>query len=80
MGEAGVAVEYYDELEDALCTSLDHVGKGDILLITGARGMDYGAKTVLEMLLEKKTLVKRDAVIDVLNKKIVGMDDLKLVE
>lgn len=42
--------------------------------------MDYGAKTVLEMLLEKKTLVKRDAVIDVLNKKIVGMDDLKLVE
>ncbi|GEN50607.1 Mur ligase family protein [Alkalibacterium pelagium] len=80
MGEAGVAVKYYDELEDALCTSLDHVKKGDILLITGARGMDYGAKTVLEMLLEKKTLVKREAVIDVLNKKIVGMDDLKLVE
>lgn len=80
MAAEHIAVDFYDELCDALAFSLDLVAPGDILLITGARGMDYGAKTILELLMKKKTNVKTEAISEVLDDKMVGMDDMMIVE
>ncbi len=80
MAAEHIAVDFYDELCDALAFSLDLVAPGDILLITGARGMDYGAKTILELLMKKKTNVKTEAISEVLDDKMDGMDDMMIVE
>ncbi|MCC5895491.1 MAG: UDP-N-acetylmuramyl-tripeptide synthetase [Alkalibacterium sp.] len=80
MESEGISVDFHNELCDALSSSLAQVNTGDILLITGARGMDYGAKTILELLLEKKPGVEKQAITDVLDKKMVGMDDLMIAD
>lgn len=77
MKAAGTTIDYYDELHDALSTSLEWVKSGDILLITGARGMDYGAKAILELLLDKKPHINQESIREILNNKMVGMKDLK---
>lgn len=78
MSEYDIKVDYYDDLEKALSVSLDLIEQGDLMLITGARGMDYGAKTLLELLKKQKPESSRRLIQEVLNKKMVGMDDLKL--
>lgn len=80
MRAEGIDVEFHHELADALSSTLEQVKSGDILLITGARGMDYGAKTILELLLEKKVNIQKKVIEDVLNDKMVGMDNLKIVD
>ncbi|MER2063564.1 MAG: UDP-N-acetylmuramoylalanyl-D-glutamate--2,6-diaminopimelate ligase, partial [Alkalibacterium sp.] len=72
MKEKGIEVDYYEELEDALVTSLDKVSEGDILLITGAHGMDHGGRIILE-LLKQKAEVDARAIEAVLTNKMIGM-------
>lgn len=80
MKQFNIDVDFYEELCDALSSSLKSVRPGDILLITGARGMDYGAKTILKMLMDNKSEAEQRVITDVLNTKMVGMDDLMLAE
>lgn len=78
MADNEIEVEYHDDLEQALSVSLNLIEQGDLMLITGARGMDYGARTLLELLKKQKPESSRRIIQEVLNKKMVGMDDLKL--
>lgn len=71
MDASGIEVDYYDELEDALEASLEKVGPGDILMITGAHGMDHGARLTLK-LLRVKTALDVQAFEDILNRRMVG--------
>lgn len=80
MADFEIDVEYYDELEQALSSSLKKIEQGDLMLITGARGMDYGAKTLLDLLKKNKPESSRRIIQEVLNKKMVGMDDLSLTD
>lgn len=52
MESYGIKVHLYDRLEMALREALNRVGKGDIVMLGGAQGMDPGAKLILEMLKE----------------------------
>jgi len=80
MKDRGIAVAFHPELQDALSASLDRVEPGDILLITGAHGMDYGAKITLELLLETRPDVNEEAIREVLNNRMVGVKDLKVAD
>lgn len=80
MADYDIEVEYYDELEEALVSSLNKIEQGDLMLITGARGMDYGARTLLELLKKNKPASNMKVIQEVLNKKMVGMDDLELTD
>lgn len=76
MTSRGITVDFYQELPDAISTGLGKTQSGDLLVITGAHGMDYGTKLVLNELLERKTGVDRDAVQAVLNKKVIGVQPI----
>lgn len=78
MADYNIDVEYHDDLEQALSSSLNQIEQGDLMLITGARGMDYGAKTLLELLKKNKPESSQKIIQEVLNKKMVGMDELQL--
>ncbi|MDZ7835873.1 MAG: hypothetical protein U5K84_11665 [Alkalibacterium sp.] len=80
MKDRGIKVAFHPELQDALSASLNRVGPGDILLITGAHGMDYGAKIILELLLETRPGVNEEAIREVLNNRMVGVKDLKAAD
>ena len=47
MEEAGIQVELYDELPDAILDGLKQAEQDDIVLLAGCQGMDYGAKVAL---------------------------------
>lgn len=80
MADYNISVDYYDELEEALSSGLNQIEEGDLMLITGAKGMDYGAKTLLELLKSTKPKSSRRRIQNVLNKKMVGIDDLKVAD
>ncbi|OJF90944.1 Mur ligase family protein [Alkalibacterium sp. 20] len=73
MKSRGITVDFYQELPDALSAGLSKIKTGDLLMITGAHGMDYGTQLILNALLERKTGVNRDAIKDVLSRKVIGM-------
>ncbi|MFO8069263.1 MAG: UDP-N-acetylmuramyl-tripeptide synthetase [Alkalibacterium sp.] len=73
MERAQIKVSFFEELEDALAAGLKRVGPGDLFLISGARGMDDGAKICLELLMEMDPYVDQEAIRDVLKTKLVGM-------
>lgn len=75
MEKAGIKVDLFDELEDALKYGLDQIANNDLLLITGAKGMDHGARTCLNLLKQLKPFVDHRAVDSVLRDKMVGMKD-----
>ncbi|WP_368646338.1 Mur ligase family protein [Alkalibacterium putridalgicola] len=73
MESRGIAVDFHEELHDALAASLTQVEPGDILLITGAHGMDHGARIIME-LLKKRPGTDRVAVDAIMTKKMIGME------
>ncbi|EXJ22613.1 UDP-N-acetylmuramoylalanyl-D-glutamate--2,6- diaminopimelate ligase [Alkalibacterium sp. AK22] len=75
MEKAGIEVELFEELDEALKFGLDQIASNDLLLITGAKGMDHGARTCLNLLKQMKPFVNYAAVDSVLKNKMVGMKD-----
>jgi len=73
MNQAQIKVHFFDELEDALAFGLKRIKQGDLFLISGARGMDGGAKICLEMLMDMYPYVDKKAIRNVLEEKLVGM-------
>lgn len=54
MAEANIKVNLYDELPDAVSHALEQVEPGDLILLAGCQGMDYGAEAALLKLHELK--------------------------
>ena len=54
MAEANIKVNLYDELPDAVSHALEQVESGDLILLAGCQGMDYGAEAALLRLHELK--------------------------
>ncbi|MBU8879944.1 UDP-N-acetylmuramyl-tripeptide synthetase [Bacillus sp. FJAT-29790] len=54
MAEAGIKVDLYDELPDAIARALAKAEAGDLILLAGCQGMDHGAEIALYQLHELK--------------------------
>ncbi len=50
MSGAGIATEVYNELPEAIARGLAAIQPGDVLLLAGCQGMDYGASVCLEQI------------------------------
>ncbi|WP_423188612.1 Mur ligase family protein [Alkalibacterium sp. f15] len=73
MEQAQIEVAFFEELEEALVCGLKRMEHGDLFLISGARGMDDGAKICLELLMEMYPYVDQQAIRDLLKTKLVGI-------
>lgn len=75
MDKVGVEIELHKEMPDALESSLDQVETGDVILIGGAQGMDFGAKYILNQLVEKRSDLNAEEVLAPLNDRVAGIDE-----
>lgn len=60
MSKAGIKVDLYDELPDAIGHALTQVKTGDVLLLSGCQGMDPGAQIALQKLYELRPDLDED--------------------
>lgn len=72
---AGIDIEWHKELPEALASVLDQVEEGDLVLLAGAQGMDFGAKYILNQLVEKRPELDREAVLAPLSERVAGIDE-----
>lgn len=75
MDKVGVEIELHKEMPDALESSLDQVETGDVILIGGAQGMDFGAKYILNQLVEKRPDLNAEDVLAPLEERVAGIDE-----
>lgn len=73
MAAAGIKVEYHRELPEAIAAGLSPVDKGDILLLLGCQGMDYGAGICLEMIHRRYPHLDREEVFRALKNRVAGI-------
>ncbi|QFG00916.1 UDP-N-acetylmuramyl-tripeptide synthetase [Psychrobacillus glaciei] len=72
MEEVGINVHLYEELPDAIGHSLQEVTEGDLLLLAGCQGMDYGAKIALEQLETIRPNMDKKKLFQPLEKRVAG--------
>lgn len=72
MDEAGINVHLYEELPDAIGHSLQEVTEGDLLLLAGCQGMDFGAKIALEQLQTIRPDMDKKKLFQPLEKRVAG--------
>ncbi|GEK88692.1 UDP-N-acetylmuramoylalanyl-D-glutamate--2,6-diaminopimelate ligase [Alkalibacterium putridalgicola] len=75
MDKVGVEIELHKEMPDALESSLDQVEAGDVVLIGGAQGMDFGAKYILNQLVDKRPDLNAEEVLAPLGERVAGIDE-----
>ncbi|OZM56662.1 UDP-N-acetylmuramyl peptide synthase [Lottiidibacillus patelloidae] len=59
MEQANIKVNLFDELPDATAYSLANASSGDLILLAGCQGMDYGAEIILKQIDEMKADVNK---------------------
>lgn len=74
MAEANIKVHLYPELSEAISHGLDNVKKGDVLLLAGCQGMDYGAQIALEQLYNKRPYLDKDLLFAPLEDRVAGIN------
>lgn len=75
MEKAGVEVELHHEMPDALQSSLNQAEENDVIVIGGAQGMDFGAKYILNQLVEMKPELDAKEVLAPLEERVAGIDE-----
>lgn len=69
---AGIKLNIYDTLEEAIEKALKNVKDDDIVLLAGCQGMDMGAKIALDYLHGIKPDIKEDELYKPIEKRVVG--------
>ncbi|WP_342599512.1 UDP-N-acetylmuramyl-tripeptide synthetase [Psychrobacillus sp. FSL H8-0483] len=72
MDEKGISVHLYEELPEAIEHSLNEIADGDLLLLAGCQGMDYGAKIALEQLETIRPDMDKKKLFQPLQKRVAG--------
>lgn len=73
MAAAGIEVEFHRELPAAISSGLSPVRSGDILLLLGCQGMDYGAGICLEMIHRRHPHLDREEIFKTLQNRVAGV-------
>lgn len=73
MSEANIKVHLYDELPDAIDFALTRVEKGDVLLLAGCQGMDFGCNIVLNKLEKLRPELDREKLRSPLKYRVCGL-------
>ncbi|REJ09953.1 Mur ligase family protein [Halobacillus trueperi] len=73
MEEAGIHVDLYKELDDAIHHALSEAEKDDVVLLAGCQGMDPGAKIALEQLNKKRPEMDEEKLFKPLKNRVAGI-------
>jgi len=79
MDEAGIRVSLFEELPDAIAFALDKVQPGDVLLLAGCQGMDFGAQIALEQLCRLRPSLDRQKLFAPLKNRVAGITSPELI-
>ena len=63
----------YDELHPAIEHVQSLVSKGDIILLAGCQGMDYGAKIILEYIYKLRPNLNKEKLFKPLTNRVAGI-------
>ncbi len=74
MAEAKINTEIYDELPEAISRGLADAKPGDVVLLAGCQGMDYGAKICLEEIHRLNPHLEKEKIFAALNNRVAGID------
>jgi len=75
MDKAGIKVRLFDELPDAIAYGLSKAQAGDIVLLAGCQGMDYGAEIALHQLEKIKTHFSKEQLYLPLRNRVAGLSE-----
>ena len=73
MDGAKIPYELYQELTPAIDKVLDLVEEGDLILLAGCQGMDFGAKIALENISRRHPEKDKEKLFDVLKDRVAGV-------
>lgn len=75
MSNAGIKVNLYNELTDAISYALAIAQKGDLILLAGCQGMDYGAEIALTQIHEKMVKYPKEKLFLPLRNRVAGVSE-----
>lgn len=70
--ESGLRLQLFDNLEETIKHSLKNIQKGDVVLLAGCQGMDYGGEIALNYLAETIEGIDEDKLFEPLKRRVVG--------
>ena len=73
MQAAAIETEIFDQLPDAIASGLSETAAGDVLLLAGCQGMDYGAGICLEQIHRLRPDLPQDIVFAALKNRVAGI-------
>lgn len=62
-----IQVEHFEKAEDSIAELLPKVGEGDLVLLAGCQGMDYGGEILLNELVKNKSEEEKREILKVLD-------------
>lgn len=71
--ESGIELDIFNQLPEAIAAGLAETGPGDVLLLGGAQGMDYGASVCLEQIHHLRPELPPDKVFAALKNRVAGV-------
>lgn len=71
MDAANIKVDLYDELPDAIFQAIAKAKEGDLILLAGCQGMDFGADIALKHLATRKNNVVKEEILGHTEDKVV---------
>lgn len=74
--EAGMDVTVYSTLQESIDAVLSRAKKGDVILLAGCQGMDFGGKLILEALAEGKGEEEQREIMKPLEHRVAGVQEL----
>lgn len=73
ISSAGITIHLYPGLPEAITHALSSVEPGDVVILGGCQGMDYGAKIALEQLSQWRPDIDKEGLFEPLEKRVAGM-------
>lgn len=76
MNKGHIKVDLYDELPDAIVRAIFEANPGDLILLAGCQGMDYGAEIALNQIFEMRKDIPKEKLFEPLEKRVAGIGGL----
>lgn len=73
MSRAGIKVRLFEELPDAIFSALSAVQPGDVIILAGAQGMDYGAGIALGLIRQWRPEIDHKRLFEPLENRVAGV-------